>query len=79
MYAVGRERRLRQLLEEAGEDRKRDDRERGDDQARELAGAPAPPLTAVLERLPLTTIPLARPAARFAPPRPSNSRLLSIS
>jgi hypothetical protein len=36
-------------------------------------------LTAVFERLPLTTIPLESPAAMLAPPRPSSSRLASIS
>ena len=41
--------------------------------------APAPPLTAVFERLPLTTIPLARPEARLALPSPIISRLASIS
>ena len=41
--------------------------------------APAPPLTAVLERLPLTTMPLDRPAPRFAAPSPISSRLASIS
>jgi hypothetical protein len=41
--------------------------------------APAAPLTAVLERLPLTTMPLARPAPMFAAPRPMSSRLVSIS
>ena len=37
--------------------------------------APAEPLTAVFESEPLTTMPLDRPAARFAPPSPSSSRL----
>ena len=41
--------------------------------------APAPPLTAVLERLPLTTMPLASPAPRLAAPSPISSRLASIS
>ena len=41
--------------------------------------APAPPLTAVLDRLPLTTMPLARPEPRLAAPRPTISRLASIS
>ncbi len=41
--------------------------------------APAPPFTAVFDRLPLTTIPLDRPAVKFAAPRPSSSRLASIS
>ena len=41
--------------------------------------APAPPFTAVFERLPLTTIPLDRPAPRLAAPRPSSSALASIS
>jgi hypothetical protein len=41
--------------------------------------APADPLTAVFDSEPLTTIPLDRPAARFAPPRASNSRLTSMS
>ncbi len=41
--------------------------------------APAEPLTAVLERLPLTTIALDRPAATFAVPKPSSSRLASTS
>jgi len=41
--------------------------------------APALPLTAVLERLPLTTMPLARPTATLAAPRPSSSPLVSIS
>ena len=36
--------------------------------------APAEPLTAVFERLPLTTMPLERPAPRLAAPRPSSSR-----
>ena len=40
--------------------------------------APAPPLTAVLDRLPLTTIP-DRPEPRLAAPRPISSRLGSIS
>ena len=41
--------------------------------------APADALTAVLERLPLTTMPLHRPAARFAPPSATSSRLASIA
>jgi hypothetical protein len=41
--------------------------------------APAPPLTAVLERLPLTTMPLESPAPRFAAPSPSSSRFTSMS
>ena len=41
--------------------------------------APAEPLTAVFERLPLTTMPLERPEATFAAPSPSSSRLTSIS
>ena len=41
--------------------------------------APAEPLTAVFDRLPLTTIPLARPEAMFAAPSPSSSRLASMS
>jgi hypothetical protein len=41
--------------------------------------APAEPLTAVLERLPLTTMPLESPEARFAAPSPISSRLASIS
>jgi hypothetical protein len=41
--------------------------------------APAEPLTAVFERLPLTTIPLDSPAAAFAAPSPSSSRLGSTS
>ena len=41
--------------------------------------APAPPLTAVLERLPLTTMPLESPAPRFAVPSPSSSRFTSMS
>jgi hypothetical protein len=41
--------------------------------------APAPPLTAVLERLPLTTMPLDRPDPRLAAPRPTSSRLGSTS
>ena len=50
------------------------------DEAGELRSRAAPtPLTAVFERLPLTTIPLARPAARFAAPSPSSSRLASMS
>ena len=62
-----RQRRLRQLLEQAGQQQQRDDRQRGDDQPGELRScAPAPPLTAVLDRLPLTTIPLDRPAPRLA-------------
>jgi hypothetical protein len=40
--------------------------------------APAPPLTAVLERLPLTTIPLASPEPRLAAPSPISSRFASI-
>ena len=39
--------------------------------------APAPPLTAVFESEPLTTIPLDSPAARLAEPRPSSSALAS--
>ncbi len=41
--------------------------------------APAPPLTAVLGRLPLTTMPLAKPLPRLAAPRPSISRFVSTS
>jgi hypothetical protein len=41
--------------------------------------APAEPLTAVLDRLPLTTIPLARPVAMFATPVATSSRSTSIS
>ncbi len=41
--------------------------------------APAAPLTAVLDRLPLTTMPLESPLARFAAPSPISSRLASIS
>jgi len=41
--------------------------------------APAPPLTAVLERLPLTTMPPERPEPRLAAPRPSSSAFASIS
>ncbi len=41
--------------------------------------APADPLTAVFDRLPLTTIPLDSPAARFAPPSPISSRFGTIS
>jgi hypothetical protein len=36
--------------------------------------APAAPFTAVLERLPFTTMPLDRPAPRLAAPSPSSSR-----
>jgi hypothetical protein len=41
--------------------------------------APADPLTAVLVRLPLTTIPPDRPAARLAVPFPISSRLVSTA
>ncbi len=41
--------------------------------------APAPPFTAVFDRLPLTTIPPLRPEARLAAPRPSSSRFESMS
>jgi hypothetical protein len=41
--------------------------------------APAEALTAVLDRLPLTTIPELRPAPMLAAPSPSSSRLASIS
>jgi hypothetical protein len=41
--------------------------------------APAAPLTAVLDRLPLTTMPLDRPAPRLAVPTPSSSRLGSTA
>ena len=41
--------------------------------------APAPPLTAVFDRLPLTTMPAQTPAPRFAAPMPSSSRLASMS
>ena len=41
--------------------------------------APAEPFTAVFERPPLTTIPLERPAPRFAAPRPISSRFTLIS
>ncbi len=41
--------------------------------------APAEPLTAVFERLPLTTMPLESPEPRFAAPRPISSRFASIS
>ena len=40
--------------------------------------APAPPLTAVLDRLPLTTMPLARAEPRLAAPRPTISRFAAI-
>ena len=74
------ERRLRQLLEQAGEEEQRDDRQHGDDEAGQLRAARrAEPLTAVFERLPLTTMPLESPAPRFAAPRPISSRFASIS
>ena len=58
------ERRLGQLLEQAGEEQQRDDRERGDDEPRQLrAWRRREPLTAVFDRLPLTTMPLERPGA----------------
>jgi hypothetical protein len=41
--------------------------------------APAEPFTAVLDRLPFTTMPLDSPAPRLAAPRPSSSRLASTS
>ena len=41
--------------------------------------APAEPLTAVFDRLPLTTIPVDSPLPRFAAPSPISSRLASIS
>ena len=41
--------------------------------------APAPPLTAVLERLPSTTMPDATPEPTLAAPRPSSSWLASTS
>ena len=41
--------------------------------------APAEAFTAVLERLPLTTMPLESPAPRFAAPRATSSRFGSIS
>ena len=41
--------------------------------------APAEPLTAVFDRLPLTTMPDASPDPRLAAPRPSSSRLASTS
>ena len=40
--------------------------------------APEEALTAVLDRLPLTTMPLETPAARLAPPSATSSRLASI-
>jgi hypothetical protein len=73
------ERCLGEVFEEPGEHEQREDRERGDDQTRELGSPPAEPLTAVFERLPFTTMPLESPAAMFAPPRPSSSRFASIS
>ena len=76
----GGERRLGQLLEQPGEEQQRHDRQHRDDQAGDLAAcAPAPPLTAVFDRLPLTTIPLQSPAPRFAAPSPISSRFGSIS
>ena len=41
--------------------------------------APAPPLTAVFDRLPLTTMPPTSPEPMLAAPRPISSRLASIS
>ena len=41
--------------------------------------APAEPLTAVFDRLPLTTMPVIMPAPMFAAPRPISSRLGSTS
>ncbi len=41
--------------------------------------APAAPLTAVLDRLPLTTIPEQNPAPRLAAPRPVSSRFADTS
>jgi hypothetical protein len=41
--------------------------------------APAPPFTAVFDRLPLTTMPDARPEPALAAPRPSSSLLASTS
>ena len=73
------ERRLGQLLEEPGEEEQGDDRQHGGREAGELRLAPAPPFTAVFDRLPFTTMPLARPAPRLAIPRPISSRLLSMS
>ena len=40
--------------------------------------APAAPFTAVLDRLPLTTIPAHSPDPRFAAPRPTSSRFAEI-
>jgi hypothetical protein len=40
--------------------------------------APAAPFTAVLDRLPLTTIPEHRPDPRLAAPRPISSRFAEI-
>ena len=57
------ERRLGQVLEQAGEEQQRDDRQHRHDQARQLGAGAAEPLTAVFDRLPLTTMPLPEPGA----------------
>ena len=75
----GRQRRLGQLLEESGQEEQGHHREHGRGQTRDLDLAPAPPLTAVFDRLPLTTMPLASPAPRLAAPRPTSSRFASTS
>ena len=69
---------LGQVLEEPGEEEQRHNGEGARDQPESCVRAPAVAFTAVLERLPLTTMPLLRPEARLAPPSATSSRLTSI-
>ncbi len=71
--------RFGQVLEQRGQEEQRHDGHRRDEQPGHLRARPPPAFTAVLDRLPFTTIPLARPEPMFAAPSPSSSRLASIS
>ena len=66
-------------VEQAGEEQQGEDGEAATTSPDTWERAPAEPFTAVLERLPFTTMPLDRPDPRLAAPRPSSSRLASTS
>ncbi len=64
----GCERRLGEVFEQPGQEEQRDDGQARGEQPRDLRAAAGVASTAVLERLPLTTMPLHRPEARLALP-----------